>query len=264
MPVPLRRKYGFWVVHQPLFCQFLSIYGPQITTPIADQFARVLLTEYRYGSILHLQLPVATPGFTEGPFLVQEYHTHLLPLQHPYPHLYQQYAPDTRRHLRRAKAANWTVETSTDLTPLLNLFKAHHAGTIPGGVAEWAYDGLNNVVQALQKHGMVTLRYASRDGKPEAGVLFAHTGNRVVYLFNAASAVGRKHHARTILIDQWIQETSGRRVYVFDFESSEKRSIARFYKKFGTVPSGYLVLRWNQMPKLFRGILALKNWLLRL
>ncbi len=263
MPVPLRRKYGFWVVHQPLFCQFLGIYGQQQTPTIIDQFAKVLLAEYRYGSILHLQLPVMGSCFTQKPFQVRQCHTHLLPLQRPYPDLYTKYAPDTRRHLRQAKAAGWAVEASTELTPLLELFKTNHAATIPGGVGDWAYDGLKNVVQGLQKRGLVTIRYALRDGKPEAGVLFAHTDNRAVYLFNAASRVGRKHHARTLLIDQWIHEMSGRMSYEFDFESPEKESIARFYQKFGATPSTYLALRWSRLPLLSRSILRLKKWFQR-
>ena len=63
MPVPLRRKYGIWVVHQPLFCQFLGVFGAKLTPDLEDDFARALLKHYWYGSIFYLRLPEKNSPF---------------------------------------------------------------------------------------------------------------------------------------------------------------------------------------------------------
>ncbi len=255
MPVPLRRKFGIWVVHQPLFCQFLGVFGAEITPNLVEAFARTLLKKYRYGSVFHIN---SSPAFAEmglQPFSSQQAHTHLLDLSNSYQTIHGNYSSDTRRHLRQATAFGWVVQESTDPAPLLALFWQHHARQIPGGVGEWAYELFENLFGDLQKRGLATLRYAIRAERIEAGAVFIESDNRVIYLFNAASEVGRTHHARTLLIDQVIQEQAGCERVMFDFESPENESITRFYQGFGATESPYWTLRWNRLPWLLRNSL---------
>jgi hypothetical protein len=252
MPVPLRRKFGIWVVHQPLFCQFLGVFGAEITPDLGETFARTLLKKYHYGSLFHIKDQPALTEIGQQGFSSQQAHTHLLDLSLPYETLSKHYSSDTRRHLRQAQAAQWLVQDSTDPAPLLALFRQHHARQIPGGVGDWAYSLFENLFAELQKRGLATLRYAIWEGIVEAGVLVVKSDNRVIYLFNAASERGRKQHARTLLIDQVIQEQAGRKNRMFDFESPEKESVARFYRGFGTTESPYWAVRWNRLPWLVR------------
>lgn len=254
MPVPLRRKFGIWVVHQPLFCQFLGVFGAELTPDLADAFARSLLKHYWYGSIFHVRPTEATTQPEGFRFSANRCHTHLLDLTLPYETIHQHYSPETRRHLRQAQAAQWLVQHSTDPAPLLALFRQEHARQIPGGVGDWAYTLLENLFGELQARGAATLQYAVRAGKIEAGALFVESDNRVIYLFNAASDVGRKNHARTLLIDQVIHKQAGRKGQIFDFESPEKESVAQFYRGFGATESPYWAVRWNRLAKL-RGLL---------
>ncbi|MCY7359981.1 MAG: GNAT family N-acetyltransferase [Rudanella sp.] len=252
MPVPLRHKFGVWVVHQPLFCQFLGVFGAKITPDLVEAFARTLLKKYRYGSIFHVK---GSPAFAEmerQTFNSQQAHTHLLDLSNSYQTIYGNYSSDTRRHLRQAQAAQWLVQESTDPVPLLALFRKHHAHQIPGGVGDWAYGLFENLFGELQKRGLATLQYATRAGRIEAGAIFIESDNRLIYLFNAASELGRKHHARTLLIDGIIQQQAGRDGIIFDFESPEKESVAQFYQGFGATESPFCAVRWNRLPWLMR------------
>lgn len=247
MPVPLRRKRGMWVVHQPLFCQFLGVFGTNLTPNLVNAFAQKMLQQRWYGSILHLSPPF--PPHSEL-FLFHSptvCHTHLLDLSRSYETLYHHFSPDTRRHLRQAKTADWEVQESNDPRPLLSLFRHYQADRIPGGVGEWAYALFEHLFEELQKRRFATLRYALRSGQIEAGAVFVQSDNRIIYLFNAASELGRRNHARTLLINQMIREQAGCEGRLFDFESPEKESIARFYKGFGAEPSPYVVVRWNRL-----------------
>ena len=252
MPVPLRRKYGIWVVHQPLFCQFLGVFGAKLTPDLEDDFAQALLKCYWYGSIFHLRLPEKNSLFRAMPFTANRCHTHLLDLDQSYETIHQHYSSDTRRHLRQAQSAPWCVQEFADPAPLFALFRQHHAQQIPGGVGEWAYDLFGNLLRELQKRGLATLRYAVQEGKIEAGAIFIETDNRIIYLFNAASETGRRDHARTLLIDQIIREQAGRKEVLFDFESPSNQSVARFYQEFGATASPFWAVRWSRLPWLMR------------
>lgn len=248
MPVPLRRKWGTWVVYQPLFCHFLNVF---ISGETLDEtpFYQALQQRYRYGSVLCLQSSeTLLPTFDN----VRQRTTQLLNLSVEYDTLARQYTRDRKLNLRRALQYGWTVTDSPDPEPLLALFRANHAAGIEGGVGEWAYDILRMLIQTLQNRKLATIRYALSDGQIEAGVLFVAEGNRIIYLFNAASKTGRTGNARTLLIDRQIRENAGRSVagkpLLFDFESPQKQSIIDFYASFGATDSVFAEVRWNRLP----------------
>lgn len=257
MPVPLRRKRGRWVVHQPLFCQFLAIYSPD-ENPDPAPFFRVMQQRFRYGSILRCQLIPASELFR---LQTRQLCTHTLSLSLNYAHLARNYSRDRKLNLRRAEAANWLIVNSDDPEPLNQLFQQHHAADIANGVAPWAYRLFGKLFADLQKRGLTTLRYALTGGQIHAGVLFVREGNRIIYLFNAASEVGRRGNARTLLIDRMIRENAGTPGLLFDFESPEKLSVVQFYESFGAVATPFWEVNYSRLTWVERWM---QGWLRRL
>ncbi|MEZ0611006.1 GNAT family N-acetyltransferase [Fibrella sp. WM1] len=255
LPVPLRRRWGHWVVYQPLFCQFLAIFSAQPVDPAP--FLEVLLKRYRYASRLCLALtnPLSNvPGYVQQRLL----QTHVLTLDSAAP----PYTRDRRMNLRRAhrraaQTPGWQVVESSDVQPLLTLFRSNHADEI--GVGEWAYPLFTQLVTALQARGLGTLRYACVANVPVAGAFFAEGHRRVIYLFNAANADGRRLNARTLLLDEAIQHATSRlgQTGLFDFESPEKPGVVQFYESFGAIPVPYLQLSWNRLT-------AIEKWIRRI
>lgn len=262
MPVPLRQKrllgipYS-WVVHQPFFCQFLGVFSPdQLLNPIP--FLRFMQQCFRYGSTFCIdQVASADEPLPFGRINAEA--TQILTLSLGYKALYQGYSRDRKQNLRRASSANWTIMESTDPEPLITLFRENHANDIDGGVADWAYDILRNLVAALSNRNLMMLRYACHNGRIEAGALFVCEGNRIIYLFNAASDTGRRGNARTLLIDQMIREKAGMNL-LLDFESPTKPSIRQFYQSFGAVEEPFFRHRWSRLNVIERiGRLAMKR-----
>ena len=258
MPVPLRRKtvlgmpYG-WVVHQPFFCQFLGIFSRDILLD-PTPFFQLLVDHFRYCSRLCTRQQPDTGLPVDSGQAV----THCLDLSVGYPAIYQNYTSDRKTNLRRAMAANWTIMPSTDPDPLLTLFRANHANTIEGGVADWAYTIFRNVLNELSIRSLVTLRYAWNEGQIEAGVLFVEQGDRIIYLFNAASKTGRTGNARTLMLDQLIREKAGQSL-ILDFESPAKSSIRHFYQSFGASEELYWTVQWNHLNPVERALLRSKK-----
>lgn len=256
MPVPLRRKFGTWVVHQPLFCQFLDIFSSGETLD-PTPFLRAVQQRYRYGSVLCIH-PSPNPSLNFDS--IRQRTTHVLDLSAGYETIAQNYTRDRQLNLRRAERYGWIIVDSTDPEPLLALFRRYHAAGIDGGVGDWAYDILRGLILVLQARGLAIIRYALYDGRIEAGALFVREGNRIVYLFNAASEAGRRGNARTLLIDQVIRDTASQPV-LFDFESPQKASIASFYRSFGAAEDVFQEVRWNRLRWPERVAKALLTWL---
>ena len=266
MPVPLRRKFVAgvaydWVVHQPLFCQFLDVFSPDETCD-PTLFLRAVQQRYRYGSVLCLRpYPNSSLGFD----VVRQRTTHVLDLSAGYEIIRRNYTRDRQVNLRRAERYGWTIIDATDPLPLLTLFRDYHADGIDGGVGDWAYDILRQLIHELQARKLVIIRYALSDGRVEAGALFVREGNRIVYLFNAASETSRRGNARTLLIDRIIQENAGRdstdKPILFDFESPHKASIVDFYRSFGATETVFREVRWNRLMLVERAAKAVVTWI---
>lgn len=258
MPIPLRRKFGQWVVHQPLFCQFLVVFAQEATVDPLP-FYRVVQQHFRYGSKLSLGETTSAPNCFER---IEPQHTYVLDLRNSYETIAGNYSRDRRLNLRRAQSVGWQIVESDDIASLITLFRVHHAVGVQGGVGEWAYVILAKLYEALRLRQLARLRYALLDGQIEAGVLFVQEGNRIIYLFNAASTKGRTGNARTLLLDQLIRERA-QQPLVLDFESPEKASIAQFYQSFGAAAEPYQTVSWNRLTRIERTLLRIKNSLIR-
>lgn len=247
MPLPVRQKWRTKVIQQPLFCQMLGVFSINETVfrQATHAFLQKLPAYFRYISIYTGRFFIQD-GLPNN-YEIEHCHTHILPLHLCYDTLYENYTADRRLNLHRAKKMNWQIEKSGDINPLIALFKTYHAAQIEGGVAESAYQLLQKVAKALEEKKAMHLVYALKDGKIEAGALFAMDRQRIIYLFNAASPLGRKGNARSLLIDQIIQQYAETGI-IFDFESPEVESIASFYQSFGTKNEGYQSLHLNNLP----------------
>lgn len=253
MPIPIRKKWFVPVIQQPFYCQLLGIFTKNHLDlqKVTLLFLQQLPTYFRY-------ISVYTGRFSSANFLPDRYEithctTHILKLNSPYNILKRNYTSDRLLNLHRAQRFNWDVLESHDLNPLIDLFRTHHALQIEGGVSETAYQLLQKIVDVLFRKKAAKLVYALKNGQIEAGALFAIFDNRIIYLFNAASVLGRKGNARTWLIDQIIQEYA-ESDFVFDFESPEVKSIAGFYQSFGARKEEYLSLHFNDLPFPFNQI----------
>ena len=263
LPVPLRRRWGRWVVYQPLFCQFLAVFSSQQIdiTP----FIRAVFERYSHASTWNLLLSEPLPSLP-AQVRQQVLYTHILPLVGDVSYAISQrygvtkkpiYTPDRQMNLRRAArriadVPDWNVTKSTDIDPLLSLFRENHADEI--GVGAWAYTVFQHLFAAIQERGLGTLQYAWANGQIVAGAYFVAQHGRIIYLFNAANAEGRRLNARSILIDGMIRAEkekamteSGSAGSLLDFESPEKPGVVAFYESFGAVPQPYVRLSWSRL-----------------
>jgi Acetyltransferase (GNAT) domain len=258
LPVPLRQKFGVWIVHQPLFCQLLGVFvAPSVMLePVATMLLAALPQFFRYNAVY----TGLFEGIVQWPslFKVQFCANYVLPLNEPYEVITKGYTLDRLNNLKRALQWQWQLAESNDIAPLLDLFRQNHASKI--GVSTKSYELLSRLFEVLQQQKAVKLLYVLKDGKIEAGAMLALDKRRIIYLFNAASAMGRRGNARTFLIDSILRQYSNQNLQ-FDFESPEIPSIAAFYRSFGSLSEPYVRFKYNRLPYLLR---YLQEWRLSL
>ncbi|GEO03919.1 hypothetical protein AAE02nite_15830 [Adhaeribacter aerolatus] len=250
LPLPVKNQFGIPYLAQPLFCQQLGFFSVNDSvapeTFIADMQRRfTLISQYSFNTSnifpIHAQ--------AEMDFKVNRQYTHHLDLNQSYAAIYHNYSRDRKLNLKRSQKAGLIIQESTDIEILIRLFKEDAASRIYGGVSELAYAQLRQLYQVLKAKGLATLLYTQTPAAElDAGCLFVTYGQKIIYLFNAASIAGRSRNGRSLMIDAVIQKYAGQ-PYVLDFESPVNiASIIRVYQGFGATPVPFYTITQNNLP----------------
>jgi hypothetical protein len=263
MPLPVSHKFSIPYLRQPLFCQQLGIFHLD-----KELNAEAFLREVERHFSLISQYSFNTPNtqnisFEENRNLtVNQNFTHHLDLNRDYESIFQGYSRDRKLNLKRSQKAGLKIILSTDIEPLISLFKADAASRIKGGVAPAAYEQLKQLYAALAQRGLATLLYTQTPaGETDAGGLFVTYGNKIIYLFNAASVAGRRRNGRSLIIDHIIQQYAGQD-YIFDFESpATVKAIIRVYAGFGAEAVPYLTINYNRLPAPLKVVKKVRQFL---
>lgn len=265
MPLPIRKKWGFKVMQQPLFCQYLGLFSQtEISEATLSLFLNGLSTQYYYISVYNFH-PWHTPLLqklkAENPELkVQEKTTHWLDIEKPYDALYEGYTNDRKLNLKRSRKYHWNYFESNDIQPLLALFRQNHASKIEG-IKNSAYELLESLTAILLKKEKCKIQYAALADSIHAGILIVENREMGIYIFNAADVVGREGNARTFLLDRYFKDSADR-IRLFDFESPEVPGIAKYYASFGGDERIYISIKKNKLPFPFRQLVEWrKRWL---
>jgi len=252
MPLPEKSKYGITFLHQPLFCQQLGIFSEEkeILHKKTADFLSFILKKYNFVSHYHFNKKINFSDFLahSTPYHSQLRHTHHLSLAVPYSTIYENYSADRKQNLKRAIKANLQIIESENIEPLIEMFEKNIAHKIGGGVATNAYHILRKIYKELHTRKLCKLLYTQNEqGHIGAGGLFVFYRHQIIYLFNAATAIGRKENGRTLLIDHILKNYANSN-YIFDFESPEIEKISHFYQSFGAQAIPYSVIHYNRLP----------------
>lgn len=265
MPLPVTRKFGKRVLDQPLFCQYLGIFSKrELTEAQCKAFVQAVAEHFSYISNYAFNpdnfAPFAGLPHCLEMFDYEVFQTHWLDLGRRYEELYGGYSRDRKVNLKKGLSANWEVVESDDFAALIRLFMENHAERI-GKIKAGAYQMLEQLGESCLDHAAGRLLYARTGSRVHAGMLLAHYRRRTIYLFNAADNLGRKGNARMVMLDAWFRENADAKS-LFDFESPQIGSIARYYASFGATAKPFYCIMRNALPFPFRQIQQLRKWLL--
>ncbi|MBU1820623.1 MAG: GNAT family N-acetyltransferase [Bacteroidetes bacterium] len=265
MPLPVKYKWGFRVIQQPFFCQYLGIYArDEVSKPIVEAFLGQLNRHFRYISTyaFHPENSAALAAYLTGQSEItyQRQYTQWLLLGKTIEEIREGYSNDRKNNLRKAGSYAWEVISSEDVEPLIGLFCQNHQQQIPGGVAGSAYDLLRRLSKVLASKKVLRVYYAQLNEELRAGIMLLEHKGTGIYIFNAADTLGRKGNARTWLLHRYFAE-KGSSLRYFDFETPPMATIAQFYASFGPQERIFYAIQKNKLPFPLR---QLQNWRKRL
>jgi len=243
MPLPRGEKYGFRYTYTPPFIQMLGLFSTTgINTENVKSFIAHIPAKYKYIEVnLNTFNRVSDASFETG-----EGVTHLIDMIRPYDNIFANYSTQTKRNLKKAIASSLTVSKGVAPQKIIALYKANRGKKYAYSNAQ--YTILNRLMQACVKKDMGQVwGVFNKERELCAGAFFLESNKRAIFLFSGVNDKGYDTHAMTLLINRYIEENVQRNL-VFDFEGSQDKDLARFYKGFGSKEVHFLQLRKNNLP----------------
>jgi hypothetical protein len=249
-PLTARKKAGFDYLCQPPFTQQLGLFnqGPPAGETRLQKFLASIPGKFRLIEIQlnHLNRCNHPEDFTVAPRL-----THHLELNLGYEQIKQGYSENIKRNIRKAGNAQWQVTEKVTGKQIIRLFRANRGRGIRT-LKNRDYVVLEKLLGEAQERNLLHGKgIFNPSGHLIAGAVFLKSFHAYIFLFSATSREGKETGAMSAVIDAFIRDHHGGKGHL-DFEGSMDKSLARFYRGFGSKEVVYLQIRKNKLPPIIR------------
>ncbi|MEP6949728.1 MAG: hypothetical protein ABI863_10660 [Ginsengibacter sp.] len=249
MPLTWNKKYGIYYLYQPFFAAHLGVFGNNLSSKIVQSFLETIPVKFKYWDFyLNEKNLYAIPGFT-----MYERSNYVLSLDKSYADLTAGYAKSHLRNIRRAMDAGNILKKNIPVSDVILLAKEQTKNFSP--VTDKDYENLTELFAVLEKKNMAVTYgiYSSQQQLvSSSGWFFSH--DRAYYILVGNHPNGRTSGASHLMIGHFIQEHAGKKL-LLDFEGSDIKNLAWFYKSFGAKEEKYPGIKLNRLPaivKLFK------------
>lgn len=243
MPLPARSKYKIDYVFQPILTQQLGLFSAsQPDQDLVEAFLRNIPRKFRWVQTTLNQ----TNQASEDLFKLKKHSNYELDLVLPYTKLSTQYNGNTRRNIKKSKELHFSFESDISPAEFLTLLSSDSSKGSRILLSEKNEETFIQLVHTLKKHKACLIPgLRNAHGELLAAALIGFSHKRYHYLAPAVSETGREHRAMFALIDRFIDIKSGS-ARVLDFEGSDIKNLARFYRGFGARQTEYFSLQINR------------------
>jgi len=244
MPLIHGKKFGIKYLYQPFFTQQLGVFARN--TPkesLVEEFLSAIPTKFRYVDIALNKMNRCQ----HSEFQLKNFVNYELNLELPYPELLASYSANTKRNIN--KAVKYMLSVQDDINPLdlIDLFRKNMGQNLKHIKTEH-YDFLNQIMEiSLNEKKAKILGVSSPDGALCAAAFFLESYDSYIFLFSATNEESKGNGAMFLIIDQFIRKHAGEKL-ILDFEGSNIKSLARFYKSFGAHELNYPRIKKNKLP----------------
>lgn len=240
MPLPVRKKWGFSYLFQPFLTPMLGVFGNGITEEIINKFlaaipSRFKLWDYNFN-----------PGNKVSPEWSRlfERSNYVLSLNKPYEQLAAAYSENLRRNIGRAIKNRCIVRNDIDPGKVISIAARELPAVMK--VERGGFDAVQRVYDLFAKHSRCYGAYDSA-GRLLSAAIFLGDERRSYYWLVGNDAAAKDAGASPLLIDQFIKDHAGQQ-RVLDFEGSDIKGVAEFYRRFGATRETYQTIYRNRLP----------------
>ena len=241
MPLTFEKKFGQYLLIQPIYTQQLGIFSNKaLSEKVVKQFINTIPSKFRY---ININLNTFN-FFKSNDFSISEKHTYEMDLIESYDKIFKRYSSNTKRNLKKAKNYNIKVISTINSFELLNFKKEN-------SIIRYS-NKIHNIARriislGISKHLETIYGAYSENNSLLATAFFISTNNKSIYLIGASSTEGKEKSAMFALVDKYIADNCEKNL-TLDFEGSNIKSVARFFKGFGAKRCIYLNLVNNNLP----------------
>jgi hypothetical protein len=244
-PLPSRKKFLLQYSFTPFWVQQLGLfYIESEDRHLLSDFISAIPDSYRY---IDLNMNHYTSVIPSELINIGVRSNYELRLNRPYSDMKKDYSKNLLRNLKKSNENHLQIFKNDSPKNLINLFKLDK-GPKMKHFSELDYQNLERIMHvAIHKNcGQVLMAYGEGN-QLQAGMFLLFGINRVIFLFSGNTSQGKKNGAMPFLIDSFFKE-SANSSFTFDFEGSDDKDLARFYKGFGGKNHSYQNLKMNRLP----------------
>lgn len=246
MPLTWNRKYGIYYLYQPFFCASLGIFGNKINADVVKKFLENVPKKFRYWDIYLNRGNV---------FAIQNYSLYVrsnfvLNLNKSYEDIVKSFSKNHIRNIKKAEQAGCYAEKNVPVENIIALAKDQSKKFSP--VTNDDYNNFSNLYKYLHEKNMaVSYGVFNAQKQMVSSCVYFFSHKRAYYILVGNHPDGRTSGASHFLINAFIKDNAERDL-ILDFEGSEVRNLAYFYKSFGATEEKYSAIKLNKLPAIIR------------
>lgn len=241
-PLTAYNKIGIQSIYTPFFTQQLGLFS--INTITEDNLNAFIQSIPKYYKSVELNLNINN-ALDNKQFKISNNLNHTLDLNETYDKIKANYSDNLKRNIKKAIQATPIIVTDTKAEDIITIFK-HNKGKDINHLKEADYYRLTLLINKCIEKGVAKVYGVTSDNELCAGAVFIKTDNRIIFLFSATNNKAKEIFAMPYLIDKIIHDNSETN-YTFDFEGSNDKNLARFYKSFGSKEEYYPTIYINKL-----------------
>jgi hypothetical protein len=242
MPLPIKHKLGILpYIFTPNFIQKLGVFAPPNTPIVLEDFLSAIPSYF-----LRIELRIHNMYTPSNASLehIRERTSFILELKKPIQEIESGFNADAKKNLRKLNEITIRLEENYSIDKIMDLYILEY-GTL-NGIKKQEYENFAKVLESLQKNGKVwTVGLFEKNTLLGAGA-FVVDYDTVHYVLGAPTKEGKKigstHKLIYVALEKFCLNQK-----VFDFEGSDIKPVAFFYKKFGSYPSKYFSYKRNKV-----------------
>ena len=246
MPLPWRRKFGFYYLYQPDFIPALGIFTPTPVSVSVHDFLRAIPSKFKFWQI-DLNESNAIDD-TSGLRLKKISRiNHFLPLNRPYTSISGEYRRLARRMCKKALDTGLEIIRQVPPSEIIGHYQQQYSHQ-HSRIGRNAYERLTACADTALNNGLAATYLARWPDNSIGAFYLVLSDKRFIYsLLGGGTPKGKANGAFYALTDAVIRDNAASN-RIFRFEGSDIPGIAFFDTQFNPSPVHYTSLIMNNLP----------------
>ncbi|QTE23988.1 hypothetical protein [Polaribacter cellanae] len=228
MPLPWKRKFGLKYITQPFFCQQLGIFSLHtIFKEMQERFLNKIPKKF-----LKISINMNSNNFSSAKMIEKK--NYILSLDASHDTIFKSFSKG-RKHAVKVGERNQLEIKEVSLELLIEIKKDNY-NYMPSPI--YYFSILRNLSKYMIDNNIGYVLGVFKDDILLGGVFLLKQKNRITYLFSSFTQFGKKLKGPTFIINKILEKNANTNL-IFDFEGSNIKGIASFFKSFGAKKENY-------------------------